>query len=376
MIQTCQRLLVLGSLLAVIGGCGADLSAQAVIDAAQPEAPAALGDVVQPGEDGRLEFGDAITLENGSITLKVSPMVGRIVWLSAKDSENLLWIAGKGELAKGLTAASQPKSLRTRPAYANYGGDKIWPTVQALWPSAYGGSGGWPPDGIVDGEPWTVVGQPSAREVIIRSAVQPQLGILIERRITVAAEGPSVRIQTALHKVQAGLFPVHVWSVSQVRKPEFVLTHTVAEHERPPSEQDRAWVPFGAKAKAEKQIEALSPQVHAFSPHGFKGGLKIGTLGEWLAGVDEEHVFVHRIAFEPESSYADGSNIQVYADGNYVELETLSPTLSLKVGESVVSEVAWHVWPREGRTAAELAEWLPQVIAEQDAVPRARVLDF
>jgi hypothetical protein len=161
-------------------------------------------------------------------------------------------------------------------------------------------------------------------------------------------------------------FPVHIWSVSQVRPAEFYLLNLSPERPRPgPSDgdragtfgqrrgPDRAWHEFNAKRPLQAHVTPVRNALRYNPP---EGSSKIGTYGSWLAAVYEDTLFVQHVKYDPSAHYPDRSSVQLYASKDYAELETLSPSVPLPGGESVANTVRWVLAERpSGASAEELA---------------------
>jgi hypothetical protein len=225
-------------------------------------------------------------------------------------------------------------------AYFNYGGDKLWPTVQALWGRAFGG-GNWPPDGVIDGEPWTVV-ERGARHVMLRSAVSPDLGVVAERRIELVEDRPAVHLRNRLTRVQRNPFPVHLWTVTQVQTPPAVMLDVAADR---PAVQG-LWDPFGKpQAFAPDNPQVLGEKAALYWQLNPGEHRKVGTFGRWVAGLYPDLIFLQQTTFDPQGAYPDRSSAQVYNDANLTELELLSPMVHLQPGQTLENHVVWQLLP-------------------------------
>ncbi len=296
-----------------------------------------------PADARRLTFPDAVTLVNDHIRVDVAPTVGRITYFGRVEGENLIWINTPEDV---LT-----EYRRGGVRYRNVGGDKIWPTAQALWARAFGGNApDWPPDGIIDGQPWTLVDQ-SAHHAVMQSPLAAHLGIQVRREITLHEREPRVTIENTITRHKASVFPVQIWTVTQAHWPRFVLLDVAQD--RP---GEAAWVPFGKN---------LAPLVHSIGDDAAilftidrsrDTGQKIGTLGRWLAAVWDDQIWYQSTAFDPTGMYPDASSVQAYYDGVCSELELLSPMVHLQPGESLRNTVVWWLVPRDGLTDRQIAE--------------------
>jgi hypothetical protein len=73
---------------------------------------------------------------------------------------------------------------------------------------------------------------------------------------------------------------------------------------------------------------------------------KIGVLNKqgWTGYQWENLMFVKRFDFVADAVYPDmNSNIEVYTDGGFVEVETLSPLKKLRRGEAVMHKEQWEL---------------------------------
>jgi hypothetical protein len=81
---------------------------------------------------------------------------------------------------------------------------------------------------------------------------------------------------------------------------------------------------------------------------------KIGIRNErgWCACVWPEAILIKHVECDRAARYPDGGvNNEVYAEGDYLELETLGATARLEPGESTVHHERWSLWPALDETA-------------------------
>ncbi len=84
----------------------------------------------------------------------------------------------------------------------------------------------------------------------------------------------------------------------------------------------------------------------------FKVGARIPA--GWLAYLHEGVCFVKKANFDPAEQYPDfGSNLEVYTNGTFIELETLSGLHTLHPGVSARHVEEWRMFPHDG-TARDL----------------------
>ncbi|MEM1211563.1 MAG: DUF4380 domain-containing protein [Planctomycetota bacterium] len=351
-------------LLLTVTGCITTPAATPDRTAPRPS-PAALADGFGVSDDGQtLTFPDTITLTNGSARLGVSPTAGRAVVFGTIDGPNLLWHAPPKELANWR----QPRTDHPRKPYANLGGDKVWLLPQGRWPIAYGGQGAWPPDGVIDGQPWTRLNAPP-NSITIQSPICPATGIQLTRTFTLNRSQPIAVTTTTATKRQPSSLPINIWTVTQIINPDHTLLHRTANS--PPPINTAGWVDLVAGRPMDNRVTPVSantlrfqlPAHDASDPNKPPRGGKIGTLGRWVAAVYPDlpqtpRYFVQTITVDPDAMYLDASNLQVYHENRYTELETLSPGVHLQPGESLQHTVVW-----------QLTDQLPTVIPATTTSP-------
>jgi hypothetical protein len=292
-------------------------------------------------------FGDEVVIENDAVTLAVSPRVGRIVWFGLRGGRNMLWVDPR--------IADAPHD-EDRSTYFNHGGDKVWPMVQTAWDRFLPGGKDWPPDGVIDGQPWDVL-EHTDRKIVMQSRYSEAFGVRVRREIVLLEHTkttpsnftpplaslrgkPHVRIENVLVREKDRPAPLHVWTITQVRPPASIELDVEA-----PNREGRAYVPLmGTRA----QLDAVMRPIDGGDDlrwHYQKGvGGKIGTFGRAIAAVyDDGLSFGQRGGFLAHGPYADGSNVQTYVSDDYVELELLSPTVGLRGGEVYSQEVLWYL---------------------------------
>ena len=80
-------------------------------------------------------------MTNGLVKVVVVPAIGRIMYYGFADETNILW-NNPSYYGKTLPYG-QPYRENGAVTWANFGGDKVWPTEQSQFPAINGYS--WPP---------------------------------------------------------------------------------------------------------------------------------------------------------------------------------------------------------------------------------------
>lgn len=267
-------------------------------------------------------LGPVETLDNGVVEVGVAPQVGRVVSYRKKNGPEWLEVVDE----------APPKGWYWNP----WGGDRVWPTAQALCPQIYGNTGF---DPAIDGRPWEVVSR-SAGQMELRSELSPELGIQITRRIELVPGTTEVRHHFRIEQKEAGKFPVHVWTVTGIQHPEFVLM-----------ESDPRVRHFGFKPFKWWHEHSLEPPAASLLEGTrilglpLEAKLKIGTFGRWIAALNGQSAFVQRQNYDAAALYLESSSLQAYRDPatNISELEALSPTWFLKKGETKDWTITWQL---------------------------------
>ena len=149
-------------------------------------------------------------LANDAVEVAFDPTSGRITWFGFRGGGNVLWLnepeAVEREFRKG--------------GWRNWGGEKIWPGPQALWPYVQGRR--WPPDPGFDGSQGVEVSRPSPLELVATFPPSQAWGVRLERTLRLDPKRPRLTIRNRLIGVAAGRVPVQAWSVTQIPHPRFI----------------------------------------------------------------------------------------------------------------------------------------------------------
>ena len=71
----------------------------------------------------------------------------------------------------------------------------------------------------------------------------------------------------------------------------------------------------------------------------------VGDKQGWAAFSHGRTVFVKRFAHDPGATYPDyGSNVEVFTNGSFIELETLGPLARLRPGEVAEHVEEWQLF--------------------------------
>ena len=297
-----------------------------------------------------------VTLQNDVVRLTVNPSVGRIVEFARIDGPNLMRITDSSVLAE---------AKRDRSGYQGYGGDQLWPAQQATWSAIRGSGGTWPPLNELDGPNWKITDQ-GPLHVTMQAPQTPLLGLLVERRVELDQDAAHVTITNRFARAEDKPHDVLIWSVTGLVEPDYTMMGVSPDK---PAEA-RQWTNLVGRPDSiihsinHDRAIRFDVQSHGPGQPLRSNATKIGTHGDWLAAIYASDIFLQRSAYEVGGDYPDDASLEIYSSQNsgseYIELEVLSPSVRLPVGESLSNTVHWHLLERphdlnDDQLAAKLA---------------------
>jgi Domain of unknown function (DUF4380) len=219
------------------------------------------------------------------------------------------------------------RNLLTEPAAdgGNYG-STFWPSPQTAW--------GWPPLAEIDHGPYRAEVDPAA--VTMRSAINPALGVVVEKRFAADAARGAVTFDFAIHN--RGEVPVQLaaWQITRVPPGGLSLFPTGAGVD-PPCPPSNLVV-----------REAMGVTWYAYDGAAVSDHQKLFADGRegWLAHVEGDAVLVKTFANVPRAAQAPGeAQIEIYANPSltYVEIEAQGPYEMIAPGTALSWRVVWLV---------------------------------
>ncbi len=291
------------------------------------------GEARHTTSDSKVILPDTVYLANDKVRVGVSPHTGRIVDFGlAEGGRNLIWLDAREIDALRMADGGE--------RYYNLGGDKLWPAPQLMWEEVTGHDS-WPPDEVIDGQPWALLAC-DATSLIIESRPSPSYDIVVRRRIDLMADDAQIRITNTFRRIAVNPFPVCIWSVTQVQQPRWIILD-IAEDRPLPSETVRPLGVFSNERTA-GFFETHDGRAVVWRPHG-QPDAKLGTFGRSIAAVYDDVIFLQQSQFDPHGAYLEASSIQAYHTVDYCELEVLSPLVQLAPGEELQNTVMWTLIP-------------------------------
>jgi hypothetical protein len=276
---------------------------------------------------------DAIVLRNRVAAVVIVPSIGRVMSFSFLDSsrqptEGPFW---NNRMLDGKTA--MPGS----PQWANFGGDKTWPELQAEWPTIQ--KRDWPPPVGFDASADTV--EIDGTEITLVTPVDPSYGIRASRTIRLDRFRPVMTIITSFEKVQGDPVKSGIWTITQLTSPDNVYVDSPAKSVFENGYVNLSRAPLFEVAKEGDRVRVRRD---------VNRSTKMGTDGEWLlwTGTDTEgskiSLRIERIAANPaDGEWPDkGARLNVYTNPDrggqpYVELEVMGPMQIMKIGDAATS---------------------------------------
>jgi hypothetical protein len=297
-------------------------------------------------ETGDVYGWKGVTLDNGNVSVKVTPENGRIIYYGNKESGNILWVNPK-TAGKTFDEAKEPVL-----GWANFGGDKFWPVPQADI-SQMGGRYHWPHDKAFEGGP-VKLDFKNGRLYMTTEQSAP-LGAYGIRSVEVPDGGTAAVIKQKLVRADGRKALFFIKTVTQIRDPDYVIVPLAGD----------SWFRYspGAKIKAVKGVSPLTRPLKMWRKFidihdcyaivrradEYKGPCMFfsDNRAGWFCAVYEKYVYFQFFKFYPDEYYNEGNSIQVMiSPGGYFEMEIMSPADMLKRGERIDSTVVWMLAKR------------------------------
>lgn len=288
---------------------------------------------------------EALRISNGIVEAVVVPAVGRVMQFRlAGEQDGPFW---ENRELDGKSPSSQSVE------WINFGGDKTWPSPQGDWAKITGR--GWPPPKAFDSMP--VEASVDGQTVVLRSKIDPSYGIRTERRITISASKPEMKIETIYRKAEGPPIQTGIWIITQLKDPERVFMPL----------PKKSLFPDGYNKQANTLPQDLnSSDGWITCTRSSKDSSKIGSDASDLIWADAHWVVAIHAPRENSGVFPDsGSSAEIYTNpdpNKYVELEMLGPLRTLKKGD-VISRTQTYRLTR--RTSAPLEEQVRALVARK-----------
>jgi hypothetical protein len=226
--------------------------------------------------------------------------------------------------------------------------------------------------------PWLDVQVTDGRIVRISSAEAADARVQATRTYRLKADGRTLRYTYAIKNPGDHEQAWTIWERAVVPADGYVLAPVNRGH--PPWAE--GWKPRG-QATAEALVGHVQRRGDLLV---LRGGMSKGAgiaarLAEgWIAHVTDQGVFVISYPLDADGHYPhdDGANAVFWLAGNFIELEPLSPQVSLKPGQKYTFEQRWH-WLGDAPAKISgdlqrLAQWIGDQLGRAEAQSQPQAL--
>ena len=298
---------------------------------------------------------NSLLLSNGLLEAVVVPAIGRVMQLRfAGERDGPFW---ENPMIGAHTTATDAEG------WANFGGDKAWPSPQADWEHIARRS--WPPPAGFDGQPMeAAIDGPAA--VTLASPIDAGYGIRVRRRIELSPDRPIMTVTTTYERVAGAPIEVAVWVITQLKNP-VVVSAPLGEA----SGKGTGYEPQSDELPAGLHVADGLLSLTRDPRQNHKIGMRAATL-VWIGTTEMLRIDSALVA---GAKYPDdGCSAEVYTNADplpYVELELLGPLASLAVGESIERVSTYTLGRRtEKDPATEIKRLL--AVSTDSPLPTAR----
>ena len=278
---------------------------------------------------------EAYLLTNGTLEAVIVPALSsRLMVLRFVGGNNALWNAPEGTVFK-------------KGEWANWGGEKAWPSLQADW--ALFSSPSWPPHPTYDGLPHEARVLSGGRLETV-GPVMEGWGVRVKRVFGFDKATGELVVSTTFTKVSGEPRFIAAWNVVQVPPPDVVYIPINPES----LYKDSAYWFGGTLPKEAHKTEVGDDGLLAYKPTEL-GGYKFGTDAKvaHAAGVKGNLALILRSTKKsapyPEGAEGSGFPITVWNNGSptpglrYNEIEVMSPLTNLRKGASFTHVLRLHL---------------------------------
>ena len=211
---------------------------------------------------------------------------------------------------------------------SNYGAT-FWPSPQSDWNSS-----GWPPPPEIDNGPYAASADPTS--VTMVGSPNQNVGVAVAKQFLADAGTGVITVGYNISNTSTGPVSVAPWEVARVA-PRGLVFFPAGAVTSPGSSMTPLPLQTGPQAIwLDYAAAGISSGDYKSSADGGPGG--------WLAYLDGDLLFLRNFADIPISSHAPGhGEIEIYTNGQYMELEIQGAYQAIPAGGSVQWVVYWRV---------------------------------
>jgi hypothetical protein len=275
-----------------------------------------------------LGWTDAYRMSNGHTAVSVVPAAGGRVLEFSLDGQQALWVnpALQGKL---FPVPKRPTSWND---WRNYGGYKLWPAPESLWPKKVGEG----PDPFLDGGAASVEVLPE-RGLRLTGAPSLDMGLLFVRELEMGPRTGVLTVQQRMRNIGPRPVEWSIWDVTQIPAPAWAFFPA-----NPQSAHRNGILPLGAGQDQWKNDGGLIVTEY----QGVSGKIGADSPSGWMVGVVGDLAYIKRFPKRRGgASYPDqDSTVEVYTSDktlSYIEMEVLGPLVRLEPGEETSYPETW-----------------------------------
>ena len=275
-------------------------------------------------------FGECLFLSDDHVTLGVTLEVGpRIIYLAAKDGENLFFEDTQGELT--MDGPEMQEAFGPESVFKLYGGHRLWVSPESIF-SYY-----------PDNEPVTLT--ENGNTFRFSAPVQRVTGLQCEMEV-VFKEGGHITVNHYITNRSQKEQTLALWALTVTdkrgrsflkwnsHKTGFLSNRIISLWDYTDITDPRAL--FGRDWFELRQDPGIDCA--------FKMGADIRS--GFVVLLNKNTAFIKRFAYENDAIYPDGGcNYETYTNAHMMEIETLSPLRALAPGQTASHTEHWQVIP-------------------------------
>ena len=292
-------------------------------------------------------------LSNGTVDVVIVPGLGRILafqFTGHPETSPLFTNPDALVHPVPLTPGKYPTD------WANYGGDKLWPSEQSDWARHQPKS--WPPDPSIEQGPYTVTRLRDG--VCLTGPLSPYYQIRVVREITLPPHGARVDIRDTFLKSPDATGPrdgflVGIWNISQVRG-DATAYLPLNPHGLFP---DVGLTSLDSDPRLMPNWNRAGDTVAVTRPSNIGTKMGVDDSAGWIACVfGGDLLFAEHFTRDPHGLYPDrGCSAELYTNGDdrmpYMEMEVLGRMTHLRAGQALTLTLSWTLQRLPSRPAGD-----------------------
>ena len=268
---------------------------------------------------------ECVRISNGRICVTATRSCGpRILQLNLTGGENLF-----ADLPQDST------EIPGRGVFRLYGGHRLWHSPE-VFPRTY----------LPDNDPVEITEVPDGLQII--QPQEPETGIVKSISIYLPPGKDQVIVDHYLEN--RSIWPVELaaWAITMLKIGGTAVMPIASDLADPDGLQPNRLLVLWPYTNLSHPCLKLGKQSLRLTAKIPEGAIKLGTANPegWLAYLNQDTLFIKRSTFIKGESYLDiGCSHEIYANRDFIELETLSPRTLLAPGNRLVHRETWEVYP-------------------------------